>query len=77
MITLKEALSLNEEEISSLRDEIATNIDEQKTLGAYVEQLTSNKVESAISGIPIAIKDNISLICFFSIIGFLFLGSLN
>jgi len=62
LITLKEALSLNEEEISSLRDEIATKIDEHKSLGAYVEQLTSNTVESAISGIPIAIKDNINVV---------------
>ena len=62
MITLKEALSLNDEEISSLRDEIATKIEETKTLGAYVEQLTSKKVTSATSGIPIAIKDNINIL---------------
>ncbi len=62
MITLKEALSLNDEEISSLRDEIATKIEETKPLGAYVEQLTSNKVTSATSGIPIAIKDNINIL---------------
>ena len=61
MITLKEALSLNDEEISSLRDEIAIKIEEQKSLGAYIEQLTSNKVSSATSGIPIAIKDNINV----------------
>lgn len=62
MITLKEALSLNDEEILSLRDEIATKIEETKPLGAYVEQLTSNKVTSATSGIPIAIKDNINIL---------------
>jgi len=62
LITLKEALSLNDEEISSLRDEIATKIEETKTLGAYVEQLTSKKVTSATSGIPIAIKDNINIL---------------
>ncbi|MGB5868494.1 MAG: Asp-tRNA(Asn)/Glu-tRNA(Gln) amidotransferase subunit GatA [Arcobacteraceae bacterium] len=62
MITLKEALSLNDEQISLLRDEIATKIEETKPLGAYVEQLTSNKVTSATSGIPIAIKDNINIL---------------
>ncbi len=62
MITLKEALSLNDEQILSLRDEIATKIEEQKSLGAYIEQLTSNRVQSDISGIPIAIKDNINVV---------------
>ena len=62
MITLKEALSLNDEEILSLREEIATKIEDQKSLGAYVEQLTSNAVTSAVPGIPIAIKDNINVV---------------
>ncbi len=62
MVTLKEALNLNEEEISSLRDEITTKIEETESLGAYVEQLTSNKVTSITSGIPIAIKDNINVL---------------
>jgi aspartyl-tRNA(Asn)/glutamyl-tRNA(Gln) amidotransferase subunit A len=62
LITLKEALSLNDEEISSLRDEIATKIEETKSIGAYVEQLTSNKVTNITSGIPIAIKDNINVL---------------
>lgn len=61
MITLKEALSLNEDEILSLRDKISRKIEKTKVLGAYVEQLTSNKVISATSGIPIAIKDNINV----------------
>ena len=62
MITLKEALSLNDEEILSLREEIATKIEDQKSLGAYVEQLTSNTVKSTVPGIPIAIKDNINVV---------------
>lgn len=62
MITLKEALSLNNEEISLLRDEIATKIEDTKALGAYVEQLTSKKVTSMTAGIPIAIKDNINVL---------------
>ena len=62
MITLKEALSLNDDEILSLREEIATKTEEQNSLGAYVEQLTSNKVSSTTAGIPIAIKDNINVV---------------
>jgi len=62
VITLKEALLLNDEEILSLRKEITTKIEEQKTLGAYIEQLTSNPITSATAGIPIAIKDNINVL---------------
>jgi len=62
LITLKEALSLNNEEISLLRDEIAAKIEDTKVLGAYVEQLTSKKVTGNTSGIPIAIKDNINVV---------------
>jgi aspartyl-tRNA(Asn)/glutamyl-tRNA(Gln) amidotransferase subunit A len=62
LITLKEALSLSKDEISSLRNEITAKIEETKSLGAYVEQLTSNKVTSATLGIPIAIKDNINVL---------------
>ena len=61
MITLKEALLLNDEEILSLRQEITTKIQEQKNLGAYIEQLTSDPISSATTGIPIAIKDNINV----------------
>jgi len=62
LITLKEALSLNDEEILSLREELVSKIEDQKSLGAYVEQLTSNDVTSITSGIPIAIKDNINVL---------------
>jgi aspartyl-tRNA(Asn)/glutamyl-tRNA(Gln) amidotransferase subunit A len=61
LITLKEALSLNEEQIVSLKEELASKIEENKNLGAYVEQLTSNKILNTKSGIPIAIKDNINV----------------
>jgi len=61
VITLKEALLLNDEEILSLRQEITTKIQEQKNLGAYIEQLTSDPISSATTGIPIAIKDNINV----------------
>ncbi|MEA3290367.1 MAG: Asp-tRNA(Asn)/Glu-tRNA(Gln) amidotransferase subunit GatA [Campylobacterota bacterium] len=61
MITLKEALSLNEEEIVSFKEDLAKKIEDNKQLGAYVEQLTSSPVLSSSTGIPIAIKDNINV----------------
>ncbi|MEA3513048.1 MAG: Asp-tRNA(Asn)/Glu-tRNA(Gln) amidotransferase subunit GatA, partial [Campylobacterota bacterium] len=61
MITLKEALALNNEEILKLREDLVEKIEENRYLGAYVEQFTSKKVSSNSSGIPIAIKDNINV----------------
>ncbi len=61
MVTLKEALSLSEDEIVNLREEILKRIDENKHLGAYVEQLNSTDVSVSGAGIPIAIKDNINV----------------
>ncbi|MEA2017410.1 MAG: Asp-tRNA(Asn)/Glu-tRNA(Gln) amidotransferase subunit GatA [Campylobacterota bacterium] len=60
MITLKEALSLDAEQIITLKKELVKSIDEQKNLGAYVEQLTSTDILHTGSGIPIAVKDNIN-----------------
>ena len=61
MITLKEALSLSEDEIISLKEDLSKKIKQNKSLGAYVEQLTSSDILSSGSGIPIAIKDNINV----------------
>ena len=61
MVTLKEALTLNDEQLKSLKEELANKIDENKELGAYVEQLTSNQLSTKTAGIPIAIKDNINV----------------
>ena len=61
MITLKEALKLSPEEIVSLKQDLATNIKEQKALGAYVEQLTDTDINEYGTGVPIAIKDNIQV----------------
>ncbi|MEA3554738.1 MAG: Asp-tRNA(Asn)/Glu-tRNA(Gln) amidotransferase subunit GatA [Campylobacterota bacterium] len=61
MVTLKEALTLNNEQIMSLKEELANKIEENKELGAYVEQLTSTQLSYEASGIPIAIKDNINV----------------
>lgn len=61
MITLKEALTLPSEEISTLREELKKKIEETKELGAYIEQLQGIPVTEYSAGIPIAIKDNIQI----------------
>ncbi|MDR2100285.1 MAG: Asp-tRNA(Asn)/Glu-tRNA(Gln) amidotransferase subunit GatA [Campylobacteraceae bacterium] len=61
MITLKEALKLNKDEIKELRENLAKKIKEQKILGAYVEQLTNEEINTNGEGIPIAVKDNIQV----------------
>lgn len=61
MISLKEALSLNANEISALRAELKDKILKTKELGAYVEQLTGEALNISGEGVPIAIKDNIQV----------------
>ncbi len=61
MVTLKEALTLSDKQIATLRDELSKKIEENKELGAYIEQLTSTQLSTSIAGIPIAIKDNINV----------------
>lgn len=61
MVTLKEALTLSENEIINLRDEISKKIDENKHLGAYVEQLSGCEISTKGAGIPVAVKDNINV----------------
>lgn len=61
MITLKEALKLNPQEIKDLRINLAKKIEENKTLGAYVEQFTHEPISKYGEGIPIALKDNIQV----------------
>ncbi|WP_072682672.1 Asp-tRNA(Asn)/Glu-tRNA(Gln) amidotransferase subunit GatA [Arcobacter sp. LA11] len=60
MITLKEALKLNSDDIKKLRENLALKIKENDT-GAYVEQLTNSDVTTSGEGIPIAIKDIINV----------------
>ncbi len=60
MITLKEALTLNSDDIEKLKDELNQKI-KDSDIGAYVEQLTSSDVSSSGEGIPIAIKDIINV----------------
>jgi len=61
LITLKEALNLDEQQIITLKEDLKKSIEENKQLGAYIEQFTSAEIISSSSGIPIAIKDNINV----------------
>ncbi|MBD3801548.1 MAG: Asp-tRNA(Asn)/Glu-tRNA(Gln) amidotransferase subunit GatA, partial [Campylobacterales bacterium] len=55
MMTLKEALKLSPEALEALRAELKSKIEGDSELGAYVG------LESAGSGVPIAVKDNIQV----------------
>ena len=55
MITLKEALTLSPEALEELKAELKSKIESRPELNAYVA------LESAGSGVPIAIKDNIQV----------------
>jgi aspartyl-tRNA(Asn)/glutamyl-tRNA(Gln) amidotransferase subunit A len=60
-MTLKEALTLPKEEIVALRADLEARIKEKANLGAYVEQLTKEPLNTFGEGVPIAIKDNIQV----------------
>ena len=55
MITLKEALSLNKEELANFKSELIEKIEANKELNAYIG------MENVGEGVPIAIKDNIQV----------------
>ena len=61
MISLKEALKLDNNGIVELRKELKEKIKANSHLGAYIEQLTNAELSDEYSGIPIAIKDNIQV----------------
>ena len=61
MITLKQALQLEANEIENFRNELKNKIISNKNLGAYVEQLSSQELNICGNHIPIAIKDNIAV----------------
>lgn len=55
MITLKEALKLNETELAQLRSELEAKIEADSELNAYIA------LDTYGSGVPIALKDNIQV----------------
>jgi aspartyl-tRNA(Asn)/glutamyl-tRNA(Gln) amidotransferase subunit A len=61
LITLKEALTLSEDELKTFKEDLAKKIEENKYIGAYIEQLVSSEIKSTSSGVPIAIKDIINV----------------
>ena len=61
MISLKEALKLDNAGIADLRKELKEKIRAENKLGAYIEQLTNAEISDDYAGVPIAIKDNIQV----------------
>ncbi|HEC1570093.1 TPA: Asp-tRNA(Asn)/Glu-tRNA(Gln) amidotransferase subunit GatA [Campylobacter upsaliensis] len=61
MITLKEALKYSKNELEALKKELNERAKKQKQIGAYVEQFLDCDLNSSGEGIPVAIKDNISV----------------
>ncbi|MCW8953707.1 MAG: Asp-tRNA(Asn)/Glu-tRNA(Gln) amidotransferase subunit GatA [Sulfurimonas sp.] len=55
MITLKEALKLNKDELNKFKDELKAKIQARPELNAYID------VNNVGEGVPIAIKDNIQV----------------
>jgi len=55
VITLKEALTLNKEELENFKSELLQKIEANKELNAYID------VKNIGEGVPIAIKDNIQV----------------
>lgn len=55
MITLKDALRLDKEEIKELKKDLIKKIEEKKEINAYID------VKDSGDGVPIAIKDNIQV----------------
>ena len=60
MITLKEALKLNKDELVEFKKDLSVKVKKSK-LGAYVEQLNGSEINSVGGGVPILIKDNINV----------------
>ncbi|EGK8091353.1 Asp-tRNA(Asn)/Glu-tRNA(Gln) amidotransferase subunit GatA [Campylobacter lari] len=61
MVTLKEALKFSNEELENLKKELNEKAHQQKHLGAYIEQFLNKDLSTSGTGVPVAIKDNISV----------------
>jgi aspartyl-tRNA(Asn)/glutamyl-tRNA(Gln) amidotransferase subunit A len=55
VITLKEALKLNKDELKNLKEELKSKIESRPELNAYID------INNVGDGVPIAIKDNIQV----------------
>jgi len=53
VITLKEALTLSKEELTTFKEELRSKIEANPELNAYID------INNVGDGVPIAIKDNI------------------
>lgn len=61
MITLKEALKYSKEDLENLKKELNDKAKKENKIGAYIEQFLGKDLSDGGEGIPIAIKDNISV----------------
>lgn len=61
MISLKEALRYSKNELEALKKELNDRAKKQKQIGAYVEQFLGSDLKDAGDGVPVMIKDNISV----------------
>ena len=61
MISLKEALKLSKQDLKELKKELNQKARKTKNLGAYIEQFLDKDLSDSVDGVPIAIKDNISV----------------
>lgn len=60
MVTLKEALNLNPNELKELKKDLREKVKESN-IGAYVEQFTNSEIAEVGEGVPLLIKDNINV----------------
>lgn len=61
MISLKEALTYSKNELENLKKELNERAKKQRQIGAFVEQFLGRDLSDAGEGVPVAIKDNISV----------------